>query len=116
MRHRFSELIASQHILLTLLNKYTTLKTKKSIINNSDEKIIKPILEILKNTLNGNIVLSNKKKEKLSRYKSDLRSLVSKKLSLKKQKKLILKVLKVVIFILKNFFASHVWELIKNVK
>lgn len=116
MHHQFSKLKAHQHILLTLSNKNISLETKKSIIKNADKNIIHLILEVLKNTLNGNVALSKKKKEKLSRYKTLLRTLVSKKISLKKSKNLITKTLKVILSILKNFFASTVWDLIKNVE
>lgn len=117
MRHQFSELVTNQHILLTLLNKNIAIKVQQSIIKNSNKKIIDLISEILQNTLNGNIPLNKRKLENLVRYKTILRQLVRNKKNVNKKRKIILKILKVIKSVLKNFFSSSVWEnIIQNVQ
>lgn len=117
MRHQFNKLVANKFILLTLSDKQTPYKTKQKIVKTLEKESINQILEILTNTLNGNIPLEKTKKQKLSKYKTVLRTLVSKKnYNLKKKKKLISGVLKVIVSILHNFFTSPVWDFIQNVK
>lgn len=117
MHHQFSELVANKHMLLTLLSKNSTLAVQQSIIKNANKKVIKLILEIIKNTLKGNIHINKRKIKKLIRYKSVLRGLFKNKKNINKKRKTLLKILKIVKSVLKNFFSSTLWRnIIQNVK
>lgn len=113
----FSELITNQHILLTLLNKNIPSGVRQSIIKKSNKVVIKQILEIIKNTINGNIPISREKVKKLKRFKTVLRSLTGDKKNLKKKRKLVVRLFKIVGVVLKNFFLSSIWgNILRNVK
>lgn len=117
MHHQFLELVVNRHMLLTLVDKNSNLTIQQSIIKNSNKKVIKLILEIIKNTLKGNIPINKRKKQKLGRYKSVLRGLFKNKKNINKKRQTIQKILKVVVTILKNFFSSLLWKkIIQNVK
>ena len=63
----------------------------KAFIKSADNKFIKAVCECSLNVLRGNVPISNKHKQSLKKHKKDLRQLASKKVSLKRKKKLLLK-------------------------
>lgn len=63
----------------------------KSIISSSKSDLICCFSEICHNLLKGNIPLSQSEKSKLSKYKSQIRSVAGKKASIKSKKQLIQK-------------------------
>lgn len=68
--------------------------------------MIYAIIEIILNTLNGNIPISKNLKTKLKRYKNPLRNLISQKLSVNTKRKILIKNYKVVKVILSNFYSN----------
>ena len=62
----------------------------KTFIKSADNKFIKTVCECSLNVLRGNVPISIKHKQRLKRYKKDLRQLADKKVSLKHKKKLLL--------------------------
>ena len=65
-------------------------KLRKAIISNCTKDLLNNISECVLNVLNGNIQLSNCAKRKLKKRKSNLRSLVDKRLPLTAKKRSIL--------------------------
>lgn len=75
------------HVLHTLQT--ATPRLRKSILENSDNQLIKTLIECVQNTLNGNVVLNQKEIKKLRRFKTVLRELRNDKCKLEKKRKLI---------------------------
>lgn len=63
---------------------------RKALLEKANPEIIKTICEISKNTLNGNSRLSTVAKNKIEKYKKQIRMLSSPKASFKSKKKLII--------------------------
>ena len=61
----------------------------KAFIKGADKDIINTLCECSLNILGGNVPLSQKQKQKLKKYKRNLRQLADKKLSLKRKKSLL---------------------------
>lgn len=120
MHHQFLELVTNRHILLSLINNNNNNSSnvlQENIIKYSNKKIIKLILEIIKNTINGNIEIKKEKITKLKRYKSVIRGLFKNKKNINKKRKTLIKIFKIIKIILKNFFISNIWKNIsKNVE
>ena len=62
---------------------------RKAIIEHASPDLINAISEIVWNTLKGVIKLTPQQKRRLSRHKEEFRSLVNKKLSVKKKRKIL---------------------------
>ena len=62
---------------------------RKAIIDHASPDLINAISEIVWNTLKGVITLTPDQKRRLSRHKEEFRSLVNKRLSIKKKRKII---------------------------
>lgn len=62
---------------------------RKQLLKKLPLKTVKTICECVYNTLNGNVKLTPKQKNKLTKYKYTLRKLASKKLTLFNKKRLI---------------------------
>jgi hypothetical protein len=65
--------------LLHVLSKANP-KLRNAILLNSNDDFIKAVLEIIMNTINGNVKICDKIKKKLKKYKSYLRELSKRKL------------------------------------
>lgn len=103
----------NQHMLLSIVKANT--KLKKILIKNCEKDIVLHVLEIIKNTLNGNISLKhNSTKQRLAKYKSKLRKIILSKQNLPQKRKDLALICKAVGIILENFFASSTWEHIQN--
>lgn len=63
-----------QYLLQTFLQ--SNLKLRKAILNNCNSDFIKTILEIILNTLKGNLKLKKNCKSKLKKHKKILRHLI----------------------------------------
>lgn len=77
----------NKHFLHIL--KYARPKLRKAILENADDELIKTLLEIVVNTLNGNHKVTKSIKSKLSKYKHCFRKLACTKVPLKKKRKII---------------------------
>ena len=64
-------------------------KLKDNLIKKGNRELIKTIEECVINTLNGNIKLTKKEKEKLLKFKYSLRNLIKEK-KLKEKKKILI--------------------------
>lgn len=62
----------------------------KAVISASDKELILCLCECILNCLNGNVALGDKEKLKLKRYKTELRSLIEKRSSIKKKKNILI--------------------------
>ena len=66
-------------------------KTRKAMIAGGSSGLVKALCECALNILKGHVPLTMKQKRSLKRRKKDLRSLASRKTSLKKKKKILQK-------------------------
>jgi hypothetical protein len=66
-------------------------KERKKILSKADNGLIECLCDCAHNTLNKNIPLTSNQFKKLSRHKKILRSLASKKVSIKKKKSVIVR-------------------------
>jgi hypothetical protein len=64
-------------------------QARRALLATADDEFIKSIVECAINTLNGNHKLTKEDKNKLSKYKNRLRSLVNSKITFKNERKLI---------------------------
>lgn len=78
-----------KHLPLLELVQVAKPKLRKSIILHCDLDLIKTIDECIFNTLHGNIPLADSEKEKLKKFKSILRKILSTKGGLNKKRKVI---------------------------
>ena len=62
-------------------------KQRRAIIGAANKELLGCLCECTLNVLNGNIPLKSSDKKKLQKYKRQIRSLVNKKVSVKKKKK-----------------------------
>lgn len=83
-----SSLIIKQLPLLELLTK-VNVKSRKKILNNCDSNLIKAITECVFNVLRKNVQLTQKRIDKLKKYKGTLRKLANSKKNIKEKKKII---------------------------
>ena len=74
---------------LKKLAKARTRKQRDKILAETQSCIFYAISEISKNTLNGNITLSDDSKKKLNPYRIELRKLSKKSIPLKKRKEIV---------------------------
>lgn len=65
-------------------------KLRKIILKYGNENLLKAILEIVVNTLKGNVKLSKTTKEKLKKYKKALRQLCCPQLSINSKRQLLI--------------------------
>ena len=72
---------------LRVLKKANT-KQRKAILDSGNKDLILCLCEVIDNILAGTIKLSIKQKKELSKYKSILRQLIDKKITLTKKKQL----------------------------
>lgn len=82
---------------------------KKSVVD-----VCLSIFEIILNTINGKISLSDKLKNKLKKYKSELRNLINHSISIRKKRKILIRAQAIIKIILKNFLESPVSKIFKN--
>ena len=75
--------------LLRLLTKAKP-KVRKALLQNADSDLIRSICECSYNVLQGNVPLNKREKNKLKKYKKELRYLVKKGPTLKQKKKRII--------------------------
>lgn len=66
-------------------------KKRKEIIENTDDGLVLCLCDMAKNTLNSSVPLSKAQFKKLALHKRILRKLISRKISIKKKRKAILK-------------------------
>lgn len=83
-----SSLIVEQLPLLELLTKVKD-RSRKKILEHSDLKLIKAIVECVYNVLKRNVLLKQKRVQRLKKYKKTLRNLANPKKSIKQKKKFI---------------------------
>lgn len=83
-----SSLVIEQLPLLEVLTKVKN-SSRKKILEHSDLKLIKAIVECVYNVLKHNVLLKQKRIQRLKRYKKTLRHLANPKKSLKQKKKFI---------------------------
>ena len=82
------ERLKRQAATLHFLQKAPT-SLQKTILNKASPELIPCICECVHNILQGNVQISSQQKRKLNKYKTKLRQLANKKISLKKKKKVI---------------------------
>lgn len=70
--------------LLTVLAKATP-KLRRAILKSCNRELLKTIFEVTLNVLRGVVPINDKQKKKLRRYKTVLRTLADKKVSIKKK-------------------------------
>lgn len=99
-------------MLQTLIKANPTLC--KNILKAADDDLIKALLEINLNTLNGNINLTEKDKKTLSAYKNCLRKLVKQEDISKNRKFLIQRGANFIPLLLSALFSSAVGSLIQK--
>jgi hypothetical protein len=62
-------------------------QARRALLTSASDELIKVIVECAINTLKGNLKLSTEEKNKLSKYKGNLRALVNPKNSFKSKRK-----------------------------
>lgn len=110
---------ASRRDFLNLLAESKTPKKRKLLADWANKNDIDALSEISLNTLKGNVKLSPQMYKKLKRYKTALRTLASKKASLKKRKSVVKQqggFLPMLIPAALSVMSSIVPEIIKSVK
>lgn len=78
-----------KHLPILQLVQQAKPKLRKSILSNFELDLIKTIIECIYNALNGNIVLKTSEKNKLKKFKSILRKVLSAKGGLNNKRKII---------------------------
>jgi hypothetical protein len=81
--------IAENKDLILALSKAKP-KLRNAILLNSNTEFIKSILEIIMNTIHGNVNICEKIKKKLKKYKSYLRELTKRHFSFSKKRKILI--------------------------
>lgn len=81
-------LVKNQYILRLLKN--PNKKIRNSILKSCDDDVIKTLVEIAINTLNGNNKISKKNLKFLKKHKNVIRCLISTKSSLKAKRRILL--------------------------
>lgn len=84
------------------------------LIKHSSTDACMSLLEIVLNTLNGNIPISKHFKTKLEKFKKSLRKLINPKISVLAKRKTLLKIHKIIKLIVKNFYTSPISKQFKN--
>lgn len=79
----------------------------KLIVKKCNKEIIKIILEIILNTLVGNVPVDEKLKQKLSYYKEQLRNVVKKPIKINSKRNLLIRLQIPVQKVLKNFMIQN---------
>lgn len=96
-----------------MLNKAKVALTRILLKDSTTEECLS-IIEIILNTINGNISVSKNLKSKLKKYKKILRNLVNPKISLQTKRKTLFKIHKTLKLILKNFYSKTISKQFKN--
>ena len=87
---------------------------RRQLLVSASDELIKAIIEIALNTLNGNNKLSKSDKSKLSKHKSRLRALINPKFSLKKKRKLLIQKGGFIVPLLTSILSSVIGSIISN--
>lgn len=90
-------------------------KLRKAILDNVNDDIIKTIIEIIFNTLNGNTKIMPKDYKLLKRYKKDLRLISSSNGSLKSKRKVLIQKGGFLPALLTSLLGGLIGKLIENV-
>lgn len=96
-----------------MLNKAKCELTRLLLKHSSSEECLS-VLEIVLNTINGNIPVSKYLKRKLKKYKKILRDLVNSNINLQAKRKKLIKIFKTIKLILKNFNSAPISKQFKN--
>lgn len=80
--------MANKHLLYVL--KRASSKLRKAIISNSDDDLVKSLIEIVLNTLQGNHRLTQKQLNLLKKYKNVLRKISCSKRTIKSTRKVLI--------------------------
>lgn len=110
--------IVKEKEYLTLLAKTKNRKSRNALIDVATASQINALSELIINILNANIPLTSKTKNRLTRYKSDLRQLCRKTLSTKNRKHLLQKggILNVILPLAISALSSLIPAIIKKIK
>lgn len=105
-RNKIHRIQKNNCFLVVLLKAKTGLT--KYLLKNCSTDVCLSLLEIILNTVNGNIPISKQLKAKLKKYKKTLRNLINPKISVQSKRKTLTKIFKVIKSILKNFYATPI--------
>lgn len=90
-------------------------KLRKAIIENSDNDVIKTIIEIVYNTLKGNTIIKPSIKSNLKKYKNELRRISCPKRSLSSKRKVLIQKGGFLPILLSSLLSGIIGKLLENV-
>lgn len=91
-------------------------KLRKAVFENANNGLVTTINEIILNTLNGNSPVNKKTKEKLKKYKKEMRCLICPKKSVKSKRKLLIQKGGFIPALLASLLTGIVGKILENVK
>jgi len=106
--------MANKHILYVLKRAKT--KLRNAIISNSDDELVKTLIEIVLNTLQGNHRLTNKHLNLLKRYKNVLRKISCSKRTIKATRKVLIQKGGFLPILISSLLAGVFGKLLENEK
>lgn len=90
-------------------------KLRKAILQNGNDDLIKTIIEIIFNTLNGNTKLKTKDQNLLKKYKKELRLISSSNGSVKSKRKVLVQKGGFLPVLLASLLGGFIGKLLENV-
>jgi hypothetical protein len=89
-------------------------QARRQLLVSASDELIKAIIEIAINTLNGNNKLCKADKSRLSKYKTRLRALINPTFSLKKKRKLLIQKGGFIVPLLTSILTGVIGSIISN--